>query len=214
MQTLGAIVTKRKLKDNVGFVEVVNSIDSVSNPSNPILIIGINEAKKVSTNFSILNKKIDNGVFWTFGKTEKRDEHEKDIKLFYDYVLNNVIEKIPYYYINLFKISINKIKTLINILNNNIIKYIYINNNIIYIYYNNYIMGISLDVTDYLGIKREKILSKIHKNKSNIIQYNDSFIDGNLRHLIKNKKYIVAYLMSLQEKKWRILLITIGMNFR
>ena len=80
MKALGSIVSKRKIKDTVGFVEVVNDIKEVSGQTNPILIVGLDEAKKIASNFSILNKKIDNNVFWTFGKTEKRDEHEKDVK--------------------------------------------------------------------------------------------------------------------------------------
>ena len=199
MKALGSIVSKRKIKDTVGFVEVVNDITEVSGQTNPILVIGLNEAKKIAPSFSILNKKIDKEVFWTYGKTEKRDEHEKDIKKFYEYVLNKVVNEVPYYYVNLLTLKYNKAKNLINIINNNILKYIYINNNIIYIYYNNYILGISLTIAEYMGIKREKILSRIRLNPQNIVSYTDSFLDANMRKVINNKKYVIPYFMAIQD---------------
>lgn len=199
MKALGSIVSKRKIKDTVGFVEVVNDITEVSGQTNPILVIGLNEAKKIAPSFSILNKKIDKEVFWTYGKTEKRDEHEKDIKKFYEYVLNKVVNEVPYYYVNLLTLKYNKAKNLINIINNNILKYIYINNNIIYIYYNSYILGISLTIAEYMGIKREKILSRIRSNPQNIVSYTDSFLDANMRKVINNKKYVIPYFMAIQD---------------
>ena len=59
MQKLGAIVSKRAIKDVVGFVEVVKDIESVSDPTKPILVIGLEEAKKLGKEFSILNRKLD-----------------------------------------------------------------------------------------------------------------------------------------------------------
>lgn len=199
MKALGSIVSKRKIKDVVGFVEVVDDIKEVSGQTNPILVVGLNEAKKIASNFSILDKKIGDNVFWTFGKTEKRDDYEKDIKKFYEYVLNKVVTDVKYYYVNLLTINFSKAKALLNIIYNDTIKYIYINNNIIYIYYNNYILGISLDIAEYIGIKRDKIISRIISNKCNKITYTDSFLDINMRKVINNKKYVVPYFMSIQE---------------
>ena len=94
MRKLGTIVSKRKINDVVGFVEVVNDITEVNNPTKPILVIGLNEAKKLKEDFCILEKELDKDLFWTFGKTEKRNDHEKDIDKFYEYILNKEIENI------------------------------------------------------------------------------------------------------------------------
>ena len=118
MKILGSIVSKRKIKDVVGFVEVVNDISKVSDPTKPILIVGLSEAKKLISNFSILEKSVGGDIFWTYGRTEKRDEHEFDLKSFYDYVLESAIKDIKYYYVNLLTIKLNSVKKLINILNN------------------------------------------------------------------------------------------------
>lgn len=200
MRKLGTIVSKRKINDVVGFVEVVNDITEVNNPTKPILVIGLNEAKKLKEDFCILEKELDKDLFWTFGKTEKRNDHEKDIDKFYEYILNKEIENIKYYYINFFKLRYNKIKNILNIINNENNKYIYINKNIIYIYYSNYIMGISLTVLEYLGIDKKKIFHRLKRNPKNIIQYQTPFLTDKMRKVVNNKKYIIPYFMSLQEE--------------
>ena len=200
MRKLGTIVSKRKINDVVGFVEVVKDITEVNNPTKPILVIGLNEAKKLKEDFCILEKELDKDLFWTFGKTEKRNDHEKDIDKFYEYILNKEIENIKYYYINFFKLRYNKIKNILNIINNENYKYIYINKNIIYIYYSNYIMGISLTVLEYLGIDKKKIFHRLKRNPKNIIQYQTPFLTDKMRKVVNNKKYIIPYFMSLQEE--------------
>ena len=200
MRKLGTIVSKRKINDVVGFVEVVNDITEVNNPTKPILVIGLNEAKKLKEDFCILEKELDKDLFWTFGKTEKRNDHEKDIDKFYEYILNKEIENIKYYYINFFKLRYNKIKNILNIINNENNKYIYINKNIIYIYYSNYIIGISLTVLEYLGIDKKKIFHRLKRNPKNIIQYQTPFLTDKMRKVVNNKKYIIPYFMSLQEE--------------
>ena len=87
MQKLGTIVSKRKLNDVAGFVDVVDNVENINDTTKPMLIIGWKEAKKYKENLSILTKQISENTFWTFGKTEKRNDHERDILTFYQYIL-------------------------------------------------------------------------------------------------------------------------------
>jgi len=96
MKKLGYIVSKRKINNLVDFVGVIDDVSKVEDPTKPFLIVGLEEAKKVSPNFSILNKMLDIDVFWTFGKTERRVDYERDLDKFYDYVLNKSIENTKY----------------------------------------------------------------------------------------------------------------------
>ena len=200
MKKIGYIVSKRKINDVLDFVEVVNSIDDIDDPTKPFLIIGMNEAKKNCKDFSILEKKIDKHIFWTFNKTERRTDYEKDLDSFYNFVLEYNINNIKYYYINILKLKYNKIKKLLNIINNKDKKYIYISNNMIYIYYNNNILGISLAITEYIGISSKKIISKLKNNKKNIIFTNDSFLNYRMKKILTNKRYIVPYFMSISSE--------------
>lgn len=199
MKKIGYIVSKRKINEQMDFVEVVNDISKIDDPTKPFLVIGYKEAKSLFDDFDILKKQIDDKTFWTFSKTEKRTDHERDIIKFYEYIINNIYNNIKYYYINILKIKYNKFKKLYNILlYSNDKNYIYFSKNMIYIYYNKVnILGISLDILNYLGISREKVLNKLKMNKNNIIYTNDSFLNYKIKSLIINMKYLIPYFMYI-----------------
>ena len=200
MKKLGYIVSKKKIKNVVDFVGVVNSVEDIDDPTKPFIIIGLNEAKEISPNFSILNKVLDVDVFWTFGKTEKRTEYERDLKKFYKYVIDKYINNIKYYYINILNLKYNKIKKLYNIITSNDKKYIYTSNDMLYIFYDNNILGISLRILKYLKIDIKKIFKLLYKNKNNIIYNTDSFLTNEMKKVITNKKYVIPYFISILEE--------------
>ena len=199
MKTLGYIISKRKIKEKVNFVEVVDNIEKIDEPTKPFIIIGMNEAKKLVDDFNALEKQLDEDVFWTFSKTERRVDYERDLENFYDYILYKNINNIKYYYINILNIKYNKIKKLINIINSKDKKYIYISKNMIYIYYNNNILGLSIKIMKYINLKIDKIIKKIRNNSNNIIYTNDYFLDERIKNMITNKKYVIPYFMSIKE---------------
>ena len=77
MEILGYIVSKSKVSDILPYIKVVNSFNLIEDKTKPILIIGLEEAKKRASSFSILEKRLSDNVFWTFGKREKRVDYEK-----------------------------------------------------------------------------------------------------------------------------------------
>ena len=104
MKKLGYIVTDRKINNVKDFVEVVNDI-SLTDSTKPVLLVGLENAKKNIENFSILNKKVNDNLFWTFKKTEKRVDFENDINYFYNYIIYNITRNIKYYYINILNLK-------------------------------------------------------------------------------------------------------------
>lgn len=198
MGIIGYIVTKNKIENVLTCIKVVSSYRSIEDKSKPILIIGLEEAKKHASSFSILEKKIGENMFWTFGKREKRNDYEKDIEKFQDYVLKCTLNNIKYYYLNVLTIKRHKIKKLIEIVNNSDEKTFYVDRKMIYMYYNNYVLGLSIDILEYLGIKKNKILSLIKKNEKNKIFFNDFNFNYKIKKLIEDKKYITPYFLSLK----------------
>jgi len=196
MEKLGYIVTDRKINNVKDFVGVVNDI-SLADPTKPILLVGIENAKKNIKDFSILKKKVNDNLFWTFKKTEKRVDFENDIDYFYNYIINNITSNIKYYYINILKLRYNKIKKLYNILFSGEKKYIYISNNMLYILYNGNILGISISIMEYMKIDIKKFFRKLYSNKNNIICTNASECVKSIKAEIGNKKYVIPYFMSM-----------------
>ena len=189
---LGYIVTDRKLTNIDGFVEQVNDI-SLADSTKPILIVGWKKAKQDKRYTSILEKQLDENVYWTFSKTESRSDFEDDLKIFYNIIYSNILNNINYYYINIFKLKYNNIKKLYNIiLNYKENKNIYLNRNILYIPHEGRILGLSLTVLEYCGIPMKKVLDKIKSNGINIIEDNKKFI-FKLSKQLGNKKYALPY---------------------
>lgn len=198
MEDLGFIVSDRKINGMKDFVGLVTDI-SMADSTKPILVVGLKKAKDIiGDKFNILNKKINDTTYWTFKKTERRNDFESDIDLFYHRCINNIINKLDYKYINIINLKYNKIKILYNILFNKK-NYIYINNNMIYCLYNkNKILGISLTILDYCGIKHEKIINKLVNNKGNTIYYEDSPFVVKIKREFNNKEYATPYFMSME----------------
>ena len=192
---LGYIVTDRKIRGIDGFVEQVNDIN-LADSTKPILIIGWANAKKHPKYSSILDKQLDENLFWTFSRSESRSDFEEDLEEFYNYIYNNILDNIKYYYINIFKLRYNKIKKIYNILNSKEQKNIYISNSMLYIPFKGDVLGLSLDVLEYCKIGKDRILKRISSNPSNkIIEDNDKFI-FKLSKRLGNKKYALSYFVS------------------
>lgn len=188
---LGYIVTEKKIKGIDGFVEQVDDI-SLADSTKPILIVGWKTAKRDGRYSSILDKQIDDKVFWTFSKSESRADFEEDLKNFYIFIYNNILNNIIYNNINIFKLKYNKIKKLLNILKN---KSIYLSNNMLYIPHEGKVLGLSISILEYCGISREKILKKIKELNGKIIEDNNKFI-FKLSKQLGNKKYAIPYFIE------------------
>jgi len=198
MQILGYIVSKGKVKVDCDFVKKVNDFSMVEE-GKPCMICGLSEAKAIaSDNFSILRKKIRDGLYWTFGRTEKRDEHESDIAKFCNDVMSAYIAEIKYKYLNVLCINTEIAKRCLIFLHSSQEKYIYIWNDMIYISCpNKTVVGVSLKMCEYGNIGKEKLLGIIRANKSNIVIDDDTRIPRTLMGFIKDKRYSVPFIMQL-----------------
>ena len=195
MKPLGYIVTDRKMNDIEGFVEQVKDFTDADS-TKPILIVGWDNAKLHRGYKSILEKELAPGVFWTFKKSESRSEFEQDLKDFYQYVYNVILDNIDYYYINILSLGYNKLKKLYSIFNSKERKNIYISDNLIYTLYDGKVLGVSLDVLEYCGVKRDKVLSLLSSNPANKIYDNSHKWMIRLCKYLGNKKYAVPYFIS------------------
>lgn len=195
MKPLGYIVTDRKMNDIEGFVEQVKDFTDADS-TKPILIVGWNNAKLHRGYRSILEKELAPGVFWTFKKSESRSEFEQDLKDFYKYIYKIILDNIDYYYINILTLKYSKLKKLYSIFNSKERKNIYISDSLIYTLYDGKVLGVSLDVLEYCGIKRDKVLSLLSSNPANKIYDNSHKWMIRLCKYLGNKKYAVPYFIS------------------
>lgn len=196
---LANIITETKLDDFDKFFNVKKDLSNIDT-NIPTLIVGWGLLKRLypEKEFSILNKKIDEKLFWTFSRNEKRIEQEADIINFYNLILSNVYKEKKYININIFKQKYSNIKKIINIVKSDKIVYIYIYmDSFMYLYFDDFIIGISLNDIEYLNINTKRIFDIIKCGKNNIMLYNDNFLPLTLKKQLISKKMYIPYFFSL-----------------
>lgn len=198
MEKLGYIISNTKIKGVDDYIEVTTD-PSYFTSDKPSLLVGLELARSNIKNFSILNKNPEKNKFWTFAKTEKRTDYERDLNKFYKYVLTSLIDNVKYYYVDLTRINKTKIKALLNILSNDSVKYLYFYKEMLYLYHEGYILGVSLQMLRYMGFNVDKRIKKILKNKANKTFFNDKSINLSIKQYAKNKRYLIPFFLSLSD---------------
>jgi len=161
----------------------------------PTIIVGYKYAKENIENFNILKKWYpEQNIFWTFGKTERRTEYNDDIIYFYEFCINLIENNKIYKYFDILSENFNDIKKIINLIKESKSVTIYNNRDkflFIHVYNSDVILGISLDLCEYAGINKKKILFKI-KSMNNIKMVNSILhFDKYIKKEIYKKEYLV-----------------------
>ena len=205
MFLFGYIVSETKYNGlSNGIIQVVKN-ESECTLDVPKLIIGLSKAKEYAQSkgfeFDILEHMFPDGNMWTFKKTEKREIYEENIIEFKNYIIKSISKNINYYYINIYNLKYKDIKRLYNILFNNKfnrnINYIFIDKEMMYYCLeNNNVIGISLDLMKYMGIDREKVISKIKSGKNNSIVFSSNKKLWQLKDWFNGMEYIIPSLLT------------------
>jgi hypothetical protein len=191
---VGNIVSSLKIQEEN--FNVCSDLDTIDNDL-PTLIIGWDNAKEfVGENISILHKKINQKLYWTFNEKERKVDFEVDFEKFKEVCFNTFGDNIPYVYLDILhgKSKINKkiIKKILSLGD----PVIYISDKkMVYIYGENIIFGIDLNIIEYSSIKKEKILNRI-KNLNNNVLVTDEIFNKckDLLYKIKYKNKLIPYI--------------------
>lgn len=156
----------------------------------PTLIIGLQNAKDNIKDFNIIHREYENKMlWWTFSKTERRNDYNKDIQDFMSFCINKIINSIDYYFINYVNLTYNKAKKCLLYIKNNRKKYYFIDKNkFIFVYDTEMkkIYGFSLNTCFFFDISKEKVISLIENNTNNIKIKNFYAIPNNIRKIIND----------------------------
>ena len=195
---LGRIYTNKKTFKSIQFIDV-NPIGHYFEDENiPTLLIGKKDIDGLGYKLSFLNKEIKKNLFWTYSKTERRNEYEIDVLNFYKFIFSTVYKNIKYANICIYTMGFSKFKKLLNLINDNSIKkVIYIKHNHIYIYFDNVVYGISLSEIKYCGINENKVIDLLISGKNCNIITNDNFIKNDIKVFLSNRDYLIPYFHSI-----------------
>lgn len=195
---LGVIYTNSKKFEVPQFFKKEKLENFDINNNTPSIILGKKNSIELLGEVRVLNRQINDNLFWTYNKLEKRSEYEIDIENFYNMVFKKLIKTIKYKNINVYTLTLSKVKELYSILNDNTTqKSLYITKNMLYMYHNNIVYGISLEEIQYIGLDISKVIDKFTRvNKIEIIT-NNNFIKNEVKKYLINNDYLTPYLYLL-----------------
>jgi hypothetical protein len=191
------IVSTQKVSVSEEF-NVVTSMSDIIHGL-PTLLIGFDYVNKHYPTFDITNIQLEPDLYWTFKRTEKRDNHEEDLRWFVYKVYADLTNKLNYIFVDpiqyptktLWKI-VRKIATIKD-------KVAYVHGKMVYIYGENLIFGVDLKLLGYMGMKTAKIKDKIKLISSDFLDNDKILIEykKNVEDLVYEVRFI-PYLYSIR----------------
>ena len=168
-------------------------------PNIPTLIIGWERTKAEYPDASIIEWKVADNVYWTYGKYERRDKYEVNVKKFQDLSFKKFVESIEYVFYDVLLTPPERFESFLTSLGSDNKKTIYVTGDMMYLYYNgtNKVVGLSLRDCDYLNeFTKKRIFSSVYNsNTVNLLKNNDE-ISKEIRFKAKGRAYILPYLYS------------------
>ena len=158
----------------------------------PILIIGWKIARTMNGYKSVIDKELGVNIWWTFAKMENRSQYETDLEEFINKAYDIKLSSINYNYVNIIKLRYSKAKKLISIVSSLEDTNVYESHDMVYIPFKGGILGISLAVGEYCGIKKRKIMKLIDKKRVHLINDDDKGVFYVCKRL-GSKRYALPY---------------------
>lgn len=165
----------------------------------PTLIIGWDKTKKEYPEASIIEWEVSDDVYWTYGKYEKRDRYEINIKRFQELAFKKFIDALEYVFYDVLTSSENKFESFLNSLVSDVRKTIYVSGDMMYIYYEktNKVIGLSLRDCDYLETNiKKRLFSYVFQSQTINLLKNSDEVPKEIRFKIKGRQYLIPYLYS------------------
>lgn len=177
---LGEIIITEDLLNNILIKNIKEKpilnikTDKVINPDIPTMIVGWKEAKSYDIeNLKIINKTVNDNLFWTYNPTENLQDFNEDISYFIDQLYNDYIRGIKYKFIDPIIDNVKSFNDILTYSFNNKFNTSYYTDDFIYIYnkINKTIFGIDIKYYNSLKFDTPKLINKlIESSNKNIIE--------------------------------------------
>ena len=196
MNYIANIYTKSKFEAE-DFFNIVDDkskfIDGI-----PTLVIGWDSVNSLYENVNILNKKVDDNVYWTFGKRERRNVMEIDIQKFKKRAMSIVSNSVKYSFFNILTETSENKKKFYEFLKSSSKKAIFQSNGMLYIYNKdkNTVVSISIRDVEYVNGDVKKLFSVLYGNKNVKIISDSDLASTNAKFFFKDNVYLIPYIFS------------------
>jgi len=172
---IGNIISHETVTINKHF-NIFKKYDEVKNEL-PTLIIGLENIKQSGKDFKFTNRKINENLFWTFLKSERRTLFEEDLFYFVEYCYKRLIFENEYVFIDLILSSKDFLKNFfIDLESKKDINISFVSDFMIYILSKNKIYGVNLNQIDFIGGDRKLFIHNIKLWSNVFLTHEDIFI--------------------------------------
>lgn len=197
MKYIGNVLTTEPF-DSKELYHIVDSPEKLIDGI-PTLIIGWDNAKSLYPDASIIEWEISDNVFWTYGKYEKRDKYEANIKRFQTYAFKNFVESLIYVFYDVLSEPLERFESFLSFISSDSKKIAYITGDMLYLYpcSGKKVIGLSLRDCDYLDVNlKKRLFSAIYNNKNISLLKSGESIPKEIRFQLKGMSYILPYIYS------------------
>jgi hypothetical protein len=181
-------------------VSSYNDIDT----SLPTLVVGIELAREIIPDFSILHRG-DGDLFWTFTKRERRSENADDLAKFKRLCVRRYADTFRYDYVSFTCYPYSRMKKFINYINGDDNKMCFVtkDSRFVFIFSSRYkvVWGLSLSLCDYINVDKKKVLQRLRSNPNNHFVNGVSFADPDIRNIIGDDTHLIPPLLCYFAKK-------------
>ena len=190
---LGRIISKRKVTDVPTFIEIAKEYSE--NADVPTLVVGKELAESSFGTIKVLDRKVGDNLYWTFGKTERRMEYEDDLSSFISFVVSRLKRGITYYNLTPYTMKYSFAKRFISYVDSPEDKAVLMTDKHVYFYNKNEVVtGISLNDLDYMGINKEKVKNRVKSNPHNKVFTDLSEFDEPTRKVLGENNILATRL--------------------
>ena len=165
----------------------------------PTLIVVWDNVKSLYPEASIIEWKVTDNVYWTYGKYERREKYEENTKKFQDMASRKCIESVGYKFYDVILLGPGKFGSFLKMLGDGTRKWIYASNDVLYVYIEGQscVLGVSLRDCDYVDEDyKKRIFSVAYGNSSVTVLKNNDAISRETRYRIRGNTYMIPYLFS------------------
>ena len=195
MKFIANILTEKSFSDGELY-NVVNKKEDLIKGI-PTMVIGWSFTHELYPEANIIDWKIDDSTYWTFGKREKRSVYETRLEKFREIAFLSFTKSVKYENLNMMTASNEeKNRVMEDVFSEEGVKFYYANGmSYIYLPKENIVYGISLREIDYIGKNAKEFLSSIYKSE-NIEGVSADSLTAEVKFAFRNCHYIIPYLMS------------------
>jgi len=165
----------------------------------PTLIVGYELVDKLFPEFDITNISLGDDMYWTFKRTERRDQYEADLSWFICKAYQTHMKSVSYVFVDTIQYDSKKLWKIVRKIASLSHVITYINEEMVYLYGDGIIFGIDLKLLDYMGLNTVKIKQKILDISNVFLEGNKILIEyKNIVEALDNKVRYIPYLFYIR----------------